>query len=131
MRNSHCNFQTCFSRNERLQTCPLFAAVTWQPCVQMTQMTYCRTPGNGASADTNNSISVKSAKWPVFPDRVTYNNNYLYSYIREIIARQVGTIIVVKRERIYSAMGTSCSHYYFSYCAHFRIVARMLTILFM
>ena len=27
---------------------------------------------NGASADTNNSISVKSAKWTVFPDRVTY-----------------------------------------------------------
>ena len=29
--------------------------------------------GNGASADTNNSISIKSAKWTVFPDRVTYN----------------------------------------------------------
>ena len=28
---------------------------------------------NGAPADTNNSISVKSAKWTVFPDRVTYD----------------------------------------------------------
>ena len=26
---------------------------------------------NGASADTNNSISVKSAKWTVFPDHIT------------------------------------------------------------
>ena len=26
---------------------------------------------NAASVDTNNSISVKSAKWSVFPDRVT------------------------------------------------------------
>ena len=30
---------------------------------------------NGASADTNNSISIKSAKWTVFPDHVTYTTN--------------------------------------------------------
>ena len=27
---------------------------------------------NGASADTNNSILVKSVKWTVFPDHVTF-----------------------------------------------------------
>ena len=32
---------------------------------------------NGASADTNNSISVKSAKWTVFPDHVTYSSEAL------------------------------------------------------
>ena len=35
-----------------------------------------------AHGQTNNSISVKSAKWKVFPDRVTYIYNYIYIIVR-------------------------------------------------
>ena len=39
---------------------------------------------NGASTDTNNSISVKSAKWTVFPDHVTYIYVYFRPYVMHV-----------------------------------------------
>ena len=55
---------------------------------------------NGASAGTNNSISVKSAKWTVFPDHVTYD--YLTTHCTN-----------VQSPNIYDYLTTHCTNVQF------------------